>query len=134
MNIASVMQQAKQMQEQMQKRMAEMRVEASAGGGSAIQRVRKRLERIRLEQQVELALLHVRCGFDVTGRQHDWECREAASDLSCELQSADTAGHHDVRHHEIDGAAVGQRAAEIDTAEIRRSLDHLTERCECRCG
>ena len=33
MNIATVMQQAKQMQEQMQKRMAEMRVEASAGGG-----------------------------------------------------------------------------------------------------
>ena len=33
MNIATVMQQAKQMQEQMQKRMAEMRVEATAGGG-----------------------------------------------------------------------------------------------------
>ena len=33
MNIATMMQQAKQMQEQMQKRMAETRVEATAGGG-----------------------------------------------------------------------------------------------------
>ena len=33
MNIATMMQQAKQMQEQMQKRMAETRVETTAGGG-----------------------------------------------------------------------------------------------------
>jgi DNA-binding YbaB/EbfC family protein len=33
MNIAAMMQQAKQMQEQMQKRMAETRVEATSGGG-----------------------------------------------------------------------------------------------------
>jgi nucleoid-associated protein EbfC len=33
MNIAAMMQQAKQMQEEMQKRMAETRVEATAGGG-----------------------------------------------------------------------------------------------------
>jgi DNA-binding YbaB/EbfC family protein len=33
MNIATMMQQAKQMQEQLQKRMAETRVEATAGGG-----------------------------------------------------------------------------------------------------
>jgi hypothetical protein len=33
MNILEVMQQAKQMQEQLQKRMADLRVEASAGGG-----------------------------------------------------------------------------------------------------
>ena len=33
MNINDMMQQAKQMQEQMQKRMADMRVEATAGGG-----------------------------------------------------------------------------------------------------
>jgi DNA-binding YbaB/EbfC family protein len=33
MNIATMMQQAKQMQEQIQKRMAETRVEATAGGG-----------------------------------------------------------------------------------------------------
>ena len=33
MNIAAMMQQAKQMQEQMQQRMAETRVEATAGGG-----------------------------------------------------------------------------------------------------
>jgi len=33
MNIAAMMQQAKQMQEQVQKRMAETRVEATAGGG-----------------------------------------------------------------------------------------------------
>jgi DNA-binding YbaB/EbfC family protein len=33
MNILEVMQQAKQMQEQLQKRMSDLRVEASAGGG-----------------------------------------------------------------------------------------------------
>jgi DNA-binding YbaB/EbfC family protein len=33
MNILEVMQQARQMQEQIQKRMADLRVEASAGGG-----------------------------------------------------------------------------------------------------
>ena len=33
MNIAAMMQQAKQMQDQMQKRMAETRVEATSGGG-----------------------------------------------------------------------------------------------------
>ena len=33
MNIQSMMQQAKQMQEQLQKQMAELRVEATAGGG-----------------------------------------------------------------------------------------------------
>jgi len=33
MNLLEVMQQAKQMQEQLQKRMSELRVEASAGGG-----------------------------------------------------------------------------------------------------
>ncbi len=33
MNIANVMQQAKQMQERLQQQMAELRVEASAGGG-----------------------------------------------------------------------------------------------------
>ncbi len=33
MNIATVMQQAKQMQEKMQKQMADLRVEATAGGG-----------------------------------------------------------------------------------------------------
>ena len=33
MNILEVMQQARQMQEQLQKRMADLRVEASAGGG-----------------------------------------------------------------------------------------------------
>jgi DNA-binding YbaB/EbfC family protein len=33
MNILEVMQQAKQMQEQLQKRMTDLRVEASAGGG-----------------------------------------------------------------------------------------------------
>ena len=33
MNIANVMQQAKQMQEKLQQQMAELRVEASAGGG-----------------------------------------------------------------------------------------------------
>ena len=54
MNIASVMQQAKQMQEQMQKRMAEMRVEASAGGGMVTVAVNgsKQLLSLRIDPEV----------------------------------------------------------------------------------
>jgi len=54
MNIASVMAQAKQMQEQMQKRMAEMRVEASAGGGMVTVAVNgsKQLLSLRIDPEV----------------------------------------------------------------------------------
>lgn len=54
MNIAAVMQQAKQMQEQMQKRMAEMRVEASAGGGMVTVAVNgsKQLLSLRIDPEV----------------------------------------------------------------------------------
>ena len=54
MNIATVMQQAKQMQEQMQKRMAEMRVEATAGGGMVTVSVNgaKQLHSIRIDPEV----------------------------------------------------------------------------------
>ena len=54
MNIASVMQQAKQMQEQMQKRMAEMRVEASAGGGmvTVVVNGSKQLQSLRIDPEV----------------------------------------------------------------------------------
>ena len=38
MNILEVMQQARQMQEQIQKRMSDLRVEASAGGGMVIRK------------------------------------------------------------------------------------------------
>ena len=54
MNIAAVMQQAKQMQEQMQKRMAEMRVEASAGGGmvTVVVNGSKQLQSLRIDPEV----------------------------------------------------------------------------------
>ena len=54
MNIATVMQQAKQMQEQMQKRMAEMRVEASAGGGmvTVVINGTKQIQSIRIDPEV----------------------------------------------------------------------------------
>ena len=54
MNIATVMQQAKQMQEQMQKRMAEMRVEASAGGGmvTVVVNGSKQLQSLRIDPEV----------------------------------------------------------------------------------
>ena len=54
MNIATVMQQAKQMQEQMQKRMAEMRIEASAGGGmvTVVVNGSKQLQSLRIDPEV----------------------------------------------------------------------------------
>ena len=54
MNIATVMQQAKQMQEQMQKRMAEMRVEANAGGGmvTVVVNGSKQLQSLRIDPEV----------------------------------------------------------------------------------
>jgi DNA-binding YbaB/EbfC family protein len=54
MNIANVMQQAKQMQEQMQKRMAEMRVEAGAGGGmvTVVVNGSKQLQSLRIDPEV----------------------------------------------------------------------------------
>ena len=54
MNIATVMQQAKQMQEQMQKRMAELRVEASTGGGmvTVVVNGSKQLQSIRIDPEV----------------------------------------------------------------------------------
>ena len=54
MNIATVMQQAKQMQERMQKQMAEMRVEASAGGGmvTVVVNGAKQLQSLRIDPEV----------------------------------------------------------------------------------
>ena len=54
MNIATVMQQAKQMQELMQKQMAEMRVEASAGGGmvTVVINGTKQIQSIKIDPEV----------------------------------------------------------------------------------
>jgi len=54
MNIAAMMQQAKQMQEQMQKRMAETRVEATAGGGmvTVVVNGAKQVLSIRIDPEV----------------------------------------------------------------------------------
>ncbi len=54
MNIEAMMQQARQMQEQMQKRMAETRVEATAGGGMVTVTVNgmKQLLALRIDPDV----------------------------------------------------------------------------------
>jgi DNA-binding YbaB/EbfC family protein len=53
-NIATVMQQAREMQERMQKQMAEMRVEASAGGGmvTVVVNGSKQLQSLRIDPEV----------------------------------------------------------------------------------
>jgi DNA-binding YbaB/EbfC family protein len=54
MNILEVMQQARQMQEQMQKRMSDLRVEASAGGGmvTVVVNGAKQVQSIRIDPEV----------------------------------------------------------------------------------
>jgi DNA-binding YbaB/EbfC family protein len=54
MDILSVMQQARQMQEQLQKRMADLRVEATAGGGmvTVVVNGAKQVQSIRIDPDV----------------------------------------------------------------------------------
>jgi DNA-binding YbaB/EbfC family protein len=54
MNIANMMQQAKQMQERLQQQMAELRVEASAGGGMVTVVVdgTKQVQSLRIDPEV----------------------------------------------------------------------------------
>jgi len=54
MNIQAMMQQAKQMQEKMQKQMAELRVEATAGGGMVTVTMSgtKQLQSIKIDPEV----------------------------------------------------------------------------------
>ena len=54
MNIAAVMQQAKEMQERLQKQMAELRVEATAGGGmvTVVVNGAKQLQSLRIDPVV----------------------------------------------------------------------------------
>ena len=54
MNIQAMMQQAKQMQEQLQKQMADLRVEATAGGGmvTVVMSGTKQVQSIRLDPDV----------------------------------------------------------------------------------
>ena len=54
MNIQSMMQQAKEMQERLQKQMAELRVEATAGGGMVTVTVNghKHLQKITIDPEV----------------------------------------------------------------------------------
>jgi DNA-binding YbaB/EbfC family protein len=54
MNILEVMQQAKQVQEQLQKRMADLRVEASAGGGmvTVVVNGAKQVQSIKIDPDV----------------------------------------------------------------------------------
>ena len=54
MNIQSMMQQAKQMQERLQKQMADMRAEATAGGGmvSVVVNGTKQIQSLRIDPEV----------------------------------------------------------------------------------
>jgi DNA-binding YbaB/EbfC family protein len=54
MNILEMMQQARQMQEQMQKRMSDLRVEASAGGGmvTVVVNGAKQVQSIKIDPEV----------------------------------------------------------------------------------
>jgi hypothetical protein len=54
MNIANVMQQAKQMQERLQQQMADLRVEATAGGGmvTVVVNGAKQVQSIRIDPEV----------------------------------------------------------------------------------
>ena len=54
MNILEVMQQARQMQEQLQKRMSDLRVEASAGGGmvTVVVNGAKQVQSIKIDPEV----------------------------------------------------------------------------------
>ena len=54
MNIQKMMQQAQQMQEQLQKKMADMKIEATAGGGmvTVVVSGTKQLESIRIDPEV----------------------------------------------------------------------------------
>jgi DNA-binding YbaB/EbfC family protein len=54
MNIQAMMQQAKQMQEQLQKQMADLRVEATAGGGmvTVVMNGTKQLQSIAIDPEV----------------------------------------------------------------------------------
>ena len=54
MNIQAMMQQAKQMQERLQKQMAEMRAEASAGGGmvTVVVNGTKQIQSLRIDPEV----------------------------------------------------------------------------------
>ena len=54
MNIQKMMQQAQQMQERLQKQMAEMRIEATAGGGmvTVVVNGHKHLERLTIDPEV----------------------------------------------------------------------------------
>jgi DNA-binding YbaB/EbfC family protein len=54
MNIIEVMQQARQMQEQIQKRMSDLRVEASAGGGmvTVVVNGAKQVQSIKIDPEV----------------------------------------------------------------------------------
>ena len=54
MNILEVMQQARQMQEQLQKRMADLRVESSAGGGmvTVVVNGAKQVQSLKIDPEV----------------------------------------------------------------------------------
>ena len=54
MNVLEVMQQARQMQEQLQKRMSDLRVEASAGGGmvTVVVNGAKQVQSIKIDPEV----------------------------------------------------------------------------------
>jgi nucleoid-associated protein EbfC len=89
MNILEVMQQARQMQEQLQKRMSEVRVEASSGGGmvTVVVNGAKQVQSIRIDPDVvskdDLEMLQdlIAAAVNDAGRKVDEQLGQSMSGL-----------------------------------------------------
>ena len=89
MNIAAVMQQAKEMQERLQKQMAELRVEATAGGGmvTVVVNGTKQLQSLRIDptvvskEDVEMLQDLILAAVNDAGRKVDEQLGQSMSGL-----------------------------------------------------
>jgi len=89
MNILEVMQQARQVQEQLQKRMADLRVEATAGGGmvTVVLNGAKQVQSIRIDPEVvskdEIEMLQdlIAAAINDAGRKVDERLGQSMSGL-----------------------------------------------------
>ena len=89
MNIAAVMQQAKEMQERLQKQMAELRVEATAGGGmvTVVVNGAKQLQSLRIDpvvvskDDVEMLQDLILAAVNDAGRKVDEQLGQSMSGL-----------------------------------------------------
>ena len=89
MNIAAVMQQAKEMQDRLQKQMAELRVEATAGGGmvTVVVNGAKQLQSLRIDpvvvskDDVEMLQDLILAAVNDAGRKVDEQLGQSMSGL-----------------------------------------------------